>query len=719
MIGKELGQYKLLAEIGRGGMGIVYKAYQGSLNREVALKILPPTLSIDKNLVSRFHREAESAAKLSHPNIVQIFDINEKDGIHFFAMEYLKGQNLTQKLEKEGALPIKEALRIAIAVADALNYSHAEGLIHRDIKPGNIMINPHGHVKVTDFGLARLMESSRLTMTGTIIGTPEYMSPEQARGDPLDGRSDLYSLGIVLYEALTAKLPFTATTPFAVAQKQIYDPLPSPCSIRPEIGGGLGESIIKVTEKDPGQRYQSGEDFKKDLQVFFAGTGLERITPTVAVPPGASQIQRNRLKPILGGGIAAAAIILILALFFGPRIKEMFLQEPEEVDFIAEEESEVVPPLVVTEKPPSEDEARKIIEDVRQLSADGAYSDAMSRLEEFMERFPDHPQTNFIPQWIEELRDREVGGKFQEAQKVADKGEIVQAILQFSQIAREYPETEWEAKCNRKVEELENTLKEGEAKKEFLEAQELKRKKNFIEATQLYQNIISRFPESSWAKRSEKEIAKLKEAQARLREKRSTIDRRLQKRELLSFVRDIEHLTRSDRRIKRFFIGEDAEGLAQYLKKNYPDEIERRAEEIGMDSEEFLSEVTDMMIKEAKRQFERPEQDLWRREPLPEFRQPPGEAGKLVEDREMKEDFRPKEEPRPEDKFFEKFKKKVQSNKNARSYIKRRDMEGLWVYMMRRYYREIKEMSKELDRPFRDMAWELSERLIHEREGKR
>ena len=682
-------------------MGIVYKAYQTSLNREVALKTLPPALSIDKNLVDRFHREAESAARLSHPNIVQIFDINEVDGIHFFAMEYLKGQTLTQKMEKEAPLPVKEAIMIASAVADALDYSHTEGIIHRDIKPGNIMISPHGHVKVTDFGLARMMESSRLTLTGTIIGTPEYMSPEQARGDPLDGRSDLYSLGIVFYEVLTGKLPFTANTPFAVAQKQIYDPLPSPCSIRPEIPGPLGEVIIKATQKDPGQRYQRGEDFKNDIEAFATGTGLERITPTVVVPPVGEAIplgvekggaQRRLLKRLGLGVLVLGAILLIGFFFFLPKMKEEVPQEPV---------GKIIPPPLVTGKP-SEDEAKKIIADIRRFSALGAYRDAIRSLEKFMEEFPDHPQTDLIPQRIKELQDREVGEKFKKAQEVADTGEIVQAILEFNQIARDYPETAWETKSNEKVEELKRILKEGEAEKEFLEAQELKRKKKFIEATQGYQNIISRFPGTTWAEKSQEEIAKLKEAQVRIQEKNAQRIAEAKKKEIEQPKKEpvyrepppefreppeeakkiVESIKRSDPNIEKLIRLRDERKMAGYLWSRHKADLEKIAMTMGIASGRIDKPFLHMVARYLM------EGDM-------DFALPPT--------------------PGPEDKLFEKFRKKAQSNKTTRSYIKRRDTEALWLYLMSRYYKEIKEMSKKLDRPFRELARDFAERLVHDR----
>lgn len=835
MINKELGQYKILAEIGRGGMGIVYRAYQKSLNREVALKILPPTLSFDENLVKRFHREAEAAAGLNHPNIIQIFDINEIEGIHFFAMEYLRGESLTQKIKREGPLPITEAVRITIDVADALSYSHAEGIIHRDIKPSNIMIDPHGHLKVTDFGLARAMESSHLTMTGTIIGTPEYMSPEQARGENLDGRSDLYSLGIVFYETLTARIPFEASTPFAVAQKQIYEPLPSPRSLRPEIPEVLENVILKSTEKNPEQRYQTGKDLKEDLEAFITISGLERITPTVPVssrevhPIKASRVQETPLKRMPWGKISLAGATLLIVLFsllFIPKKKA--LQKPEEKVKIVEEKPKEDSAVLPIEKSP-EESAQKMMDDILRLIEQGAYSDAISRLEEFKEKFPDSPQANIIPQWIKDLRDREPAEKFNGAKKLAASGDVIQAILEFNQIARDYPGTEWETKSNEKVEELKKILKEGEAEKEFSEAEDLAKKGKFIEAVQLYQGIISRFPGSIWAKKSEEEITRLKEEQARLREKivavdqspreekidqsprgeeidqrvPPEIDRRPGRDEGPSFKTEIDDLVRSDKQIMHFIIDEDRKGLAQYFQKNYPDKVQKWAGEVGLSKDAFLAELTQRMVEDMKREFGGPGREPMRREPPREREDISRKAEKFVEqikrsdpkvqllirrgdkkelaqylwlwykedlkkmaraidipeeeiayvtaryltgddmafemgptegrerdfrrkDEEMKgEDFRRKDsrkEPedfRREDEIFDKFRRRIQSDTTAVQYIDRRNVEGLKLYLMKQYHKELKDISGQLNRPLNILARDFSQRLVDEKEGPR
>lgn len=233
-VGRTIGPYQLLEEIGRGGMGVVYKAWQPSLNRFVVLKMLPESLLLDPKFLDRFQREARVVARLSHPNIVAIYDAGAVGGLHYIAMEYMDGGTLEDRL-MAGPLSLDAAQKILTQVASALDYAHAQGLIHRDIKPSNILFTSDGWVKVADSGIARPAESTRLTRTGVLLGTPEYMSPEQATGDAVDHRTDLYALGVVAYEMLTGRVPFQGTTPYAVLHAAIYQAPPSPREINPPV----------------------------------------------------------------------------------------------------------------------------------------------------------------------------------------------------------------------------------------------------------------------------------------------------------------------------------------------------------------------------------------------------------------------------------------------------------------------------------------------------
>ncbi|MBP9106658.1 MAG: serine/threonine protein kinase, partial [Gemmatimonadaceae bacterium] len=245
--------YELDREIGRGGMGIVYLARDRRLKRQVAIKILPPELAFRGEIRTRFLREAETAAQLSHPNIVPIYSVDEREGLVFFVMAYVDGDNLAVRLHKNGALAYDETRRTLLEVARALAFAHERGVVHRDIKPDNILINKEdGRVMVTDFGIARAVSDSdaRLTATGMAIGTPAYMSPEQSMGErEVDGRSDLYSLGVVAYQMISGELPFNASSTPALLVKHISEnpvPLHQRC---PEVPQDLGRAVMMMLEK--------------------------------------------------------------------------------------------------------------------------------------------------------------------------------------------------------------------------------------------------------------------------------------------------------------------------------------------------------------------------------------------------------------------------------------------------------------------------------------
>ena len=263
-----IGAYEIERLLGRGGMGIVYKARQVSLNRVVALKILHPNLSNDPAFVKRFHREAQAVARLNHQHIVQIHDIGEENGVHFFSMEYIKGRLVNEILEQEGFLQVDHALDIIYQVARALKFAHSKNIIHRDIKPSNIIVDQVGRVKVMDFGLAKLGGQTKLTKTDTVLGTVNYMSPEQAKGETVDHRSDIWSMGVVLYEMLAGRSPFRATNEAALIHKIIYESVPDLQDLSPDIPSKLKAIVTRAMSRDLEKRYQSVADFMKDLQDF-------------------------------------------------------------------------------------------------------------------------------------------------------------------------------------------------------------------------------------------------------------------------------------------------------------------------------------------------------------------------------------------------------------------------------------------------------------------
>ena len=272
-------RYRLVKPLGSGGMADVFLAHDNILDRDVALKVMSSRYASDDEFVERFKREAQSAAALSHPNIVSIFDRGaSEDGTYYIAMEYLSGGTLKDRILSKGALPARTAAAVALQIAEALRAAHERGVIHRDIKPHNILITESGDVKVTDFGIARAASSSTMTRTGSILGTAHYISPEQAMGEPVGPASDLYSLGVVLYEMLTGELPYDADTPLGIAMKHVNGRLRQPKELDPSIPAGINAVTCRLLAKDPEDRYASDAELIEDLE--RVGAGLEPANAT-------------------------------------------------------------------------------------------------------------------------------------------------------------------------------------------------------------------------------------------------------------------------------------------------------------------------------------------------------------------------------------------------------------------------------------------------------
>ena len=276
------GRYEATHLVARGGMAQVYRAMDRQLDRPVALKVLFPELSVDRTFVERFRREAQAAANLSHPNIVPVFDWGEDDGAYFIVMEYIDGRPLSAVLRDPTAMPPRQIAIIGAGVAAALAFAHRHGVVHRDVKPGNVLITPEGDVKVTDFGIARAVNTEEsLTQTGAVMGTAAYFSPEQAEGKGVDARSDIYSLGVVLYEMAVGKPPFTGDSPVAVASKHVRDMPPLPREVNPAVPVALEAVIMKAMAKRPEDRYLSAEELRADLLRFADGRPVEAGDPGV------------------------------------------------------------------------------------------------------------------------------------------------------------------------------------------------------------------------------------------------------------------------------------------------------------------------------------------------------------------------------------------------------------------------------------------------------
>ncbi len=322
--GRTIGQYQILEEIGRGGMAIVYRAFQPSLNRHVAVKVLPRQFSFDGEFVERFHREAKAAASLRHPNIVVIYDVGQQDDVHYIAMELLEGPTLKDLIQQQGSLPPERVVHIVRQAASALDYAHRQGFVHRDVKPANIFVGSDDHTTLADFGIAKAASGTQLTRSGVLMGTPEYMSPEQAQGLDIDHRTDVYALAIAAYQMLSGRVPFGGTTPHAVLYQQIHEPPPPIRTLRPDLSPGLEGVLDKSLAKDPRARHGSAGAFAQALAGAVAQAVEDRpaaapaeARPTVVAPPPRPPVATTRRAPFptwLWGLAGLAVVILVVAV---------------------------------------------------------------------------------------------------------------------------------------------------------------------------------------------------------------------------------------------------------------------------------------------------------------------------------------------------------------------------------------------------------------------
>jgi len=335
--GRSFGPYRIVAPLGAGGMAAVYKAYQPAVDRHVALKVLPRHFAQDSEFLGRFEQEAKILAGLQHPHILPVHDYGESDGFTFIVMPFIKTGTLADVID-EHPLPLEQITRVITEVGDALDYAHARGLVHRDVKPSNILIDERGNCLLADFGIAKILEGAdKLTATGGLIGTPKYMSPEQGTGQAVDGRSDLYSLGVVLFEMATGRAPYEAETPIAVVLKHIRDPLPLPRAINPAMPEALERVILRSIHKEPSGRFgtaaamveaigalpstktpdtRDATTLRVGLPPLPAG-GVSRVSPpdaaTTVAAPTDHATSRRRWRT---GALAAAAVILLLLLWW-------------------------------------------------------------------------------------------------------------------------------------------------------------------------------------------------------------------------------------------------------------------------------------------------------------------------------------------------------------------------------------------------------------------
>jgi serine/threonine-protein kinase len=299
MVGELLGgRYELEELVGTGGMSSVYRAHDRLLDRKVALKILHEHHGVDEASVERFRREARAVASVSHPNVVTVIDRGEQDGRQFIVFEYVEGETLKRLIEREGPLPVEQALEIVLQIARGLAFAHREGLVHRDVKPQNVLLDGNGTAKVTDFGIARSLDVHRgMTQTGTVLGTSDYIAPEQAQGQVVDEQTDIYSLGVVLYELLTGKVPFAGENFVAVAMRHINEPPPLVRAVRPDVPPRVDAAIERAMAKRAADRFPGMNAFGAELEACLddlrTGTDWTQVIPAPSTP----RRHRGRVSP--------------------------------------------------------------------------------------------------------------------------------------------------------------------------------------------------------------------------------------------------------------------------------------------------------------------------------------------------------------------------------------------------------------------------------------
>ncbi len=324
--GQQIPGYQIIAKLGSGAMATVFKARQLSLDRMVAIKVLPRKLSENADYVSRFHKEGMAAAQLNHPNIVQAYDVGEAGGFHYFVMEYVEGHTLYDELQENKVFSEAEALQVILQVARALEHSHRQGFIHRDVKPKNIMITPDGTVKLADMGLARAAEDMQAAQAeaGKAFGTPYYISPEQIRGEiDIDFRADIYSLGATLYHLVTGQVPFEAPTPAGVMHRHLRDPLVPPDHINTSLSAGMGEIVEVMMAKDRNRRYASTSDLIIDIEAVVNGQPplhahkqMDESVLTQLTEGGPTQTASIIAPPAKDSNLLTTLIVLAIMLLF-------------------------------------------------------------------------------------------------------------------------------------------------------------------------------------------------------------------------------------------------------------------------------------------------------------------------------------------------------------------------------------------------------------------
>jgi eukaryotic-like serine/threonine-protein kinase len=311
------GRYELERKVGSGGMSRVYRAHDRLLERTVALKMLHEHYSQDDEYVERFRREARAVAQLAHPNVVTVIDRGEHEGRQYIVFEYVDGENLKELVGREGALPPRQVIELGLQIASALASAHARGVVHRDVKPQNVILTDEGRPKVTDFGIARSSDVESVTLTGTVMGTSEYIAPEQARGESVDVRSDVYSLGVILYELATGEVPYPGENPVSVAMRHLHEPVPSARAVNREIPARLDSTIRRAMAKDPEERFGSMDELIAELETAMRGLGDGEQTIVLPAPARQRRGRRRARRLVRVLALSLVALLLVAAAAVG------------------------------------------------------------------------------------------------------------------------------------------------------------------------------------------------------------------------------------------------------------------------------------------------------------------------------------------------------------------------------------------------------------------
>lgn len=348
------GRYSLKEIIGTGGMSVVYRAWDLKYDREVAVKVLRPELTADEDFIRRFNHEAQAASQMSHPNIVNMYDVGQDAEVRYIVMEYVKGQTLKELIRQSGKIKPQRAVQITLRILAAVDHAHRNHIVHRDIKPQNILVDSEGNVKVADFGIARATNSSTMTLSdGSVLGSVHYFSPEQANGLVADEKSDLYSVGVVLYEMVTGQVPFDGESPVAVALKHLRERPKSTRQLEPEISRGLDEVILKALDKDAARRYQTAAEMAQDLKraIRMPGGGFVHYPPSAEdLKEQQEQWERRRLKRQKAARLFAlgfGVVLLVAAFLFGKNLMGGMMAKVH------------VPNVVLMDQQPAEDAIRQ------------------------------------------------------------------------------------------------------------------------------------------------------------------------------------------------------------------------------------------------------------------------------------------------------------------------------------------------------------------------